>query len=111
MDNKITGETTLKIGDKNYTLQYTWRAQAKLNALLEHNDIDVILNGGDPENLAAIIVFGLEKHHPEVTAEFILDQSPPLIPTVSTLVKALNHARFGGDAANPLLQILNQKGS
>lgn len=112
MDNKITGEVMLKMGGVDYTLQYTWRAQAKLNALLENNDIDVVLNGSDPEKLAAIITFGLEKHHPEITADFILEQSPPLIPTVTTLIKALNYARFGSDVAqNPLLQMLNQKGS
>lgn len=92
--NKYTGEITIKIVGKDYPVCFNWRALSKVKSLFT-DAIWSNLQGADPEKLAEILEIGID--NPEVTKEFILDASPPLISVVKVLDQAVGFAYFGPD--------------
>jgi hypothetical protein len=44
------------------------------------------------------LAIGLKKHNPEMTKDYILDISPPFVPMVQALDKALYVSYFGAEA-------------
>jgi len=92
--NKYTGETTIKIAGKDYPVCFNWRGLSKVKSLFTE-EIWSNLQGADPEKLAEILVIGI--NNPEVTKDFILDYSPPLIAVVKALDQAVGFAYFGPD--------------
>ena len=101
-DSPITGETPVDLGTLGRcTLRYDWRAQAQLQPLVSECDLAAVLAGHEPERFAAIVAVGLRRHHPTITAERLLDVSPPLTPVARAVVVALNRARFGRDTPPP----------
>lgn len=102
IDSPITGETPIDLGSLGRcTLRYDWRAQAQLQPLVDGCDLAAVLAGRDPDRLAAIVAAGLRRHHPGISAEQVLDASPPLMPVATAVVQALNRARFGRDTPPP----------
>lgn len=96
MDSAHTGETTLHIGAQALTLVYDWRALSALHHL--KIDVQSALGDADPETLAAIVAAGLARHHPEWTAEKVIDASPPLLAVTAVVVKAIMRAFYGAEA-------------
>ena len=81
-DNKYTGDTPITLGGKQYALLYDWNAHGAIKTAFQNRDIHALLNGGDPADRAKLLEIGLRRHHLEMTAEKIMDLSPPLIPTL-----------------------------
>lgn len=94
--NPYTGETPITIGGTEYTLVLDWRALSKIKSLFSEK-VWTDLKGADPEVLAEVLAIALNKKHPEVTKETILDASPPLVSVISALDKAVAAAYFGAD--------------
>jgi hypothetical protein len=101
MDANHTGETSLSLGDQQLTLVFDWRAMSAVRTLLKGGDIFAALAGQDPDMLAALVAIGARRHHPDVTAESVLDASPPLVQTQAAVVKAINRAFWGAEVPPP----------
>jgi len=100
VDSKHTGDTSIEIGGKTYTLVYDWRALARIQTEHEGEDAGALIGkaqNGNVEVLASVLVAGLARHHPEMDADAVMDASPPLIPIVGAMAKALNRAYLGTD--------------
>lgn len=88
--NKITGEKAVIIQGRTYVLRFTWRAVAEVSHKFGDNP-----NLFDPETIAAVAAIGFKEKHPELTAEAIMDMSPPLVPFAKEVQTALQWAYFG----------------
>ena len=97
MDDPYNGEVSLNMAGENYTLVYDWAALAKLKTTFTESDLDAIVNGENMEMMAEVMAIGLQRHHEGIAAEEIKKLSPPLLPTVTALNKALTYAYFGPD--------------
>lgn len=91
--NPLTGEKQVIINGNKYTLRFTWRAIAEIRQ--KYGDDPNMYN---PEAVACICAAGMRERHPEMTAERIMELSPPLFPLVSDLQEALQWAYFGAQA-------------
>jgi len=92
MPNPITGTALVEIQGKQYTLRFDWEAIAQVNAV--HGDGP---NMFDPIVVASVAAIGMQKYHPEMTAERIRELSPPLIPFAAAVQQALQWAYFGAE--------------
>lgn len=90
MINKITGENEIQIAGRVYMLRYDWRALAEV--VQRHGDAPNMMN---PEVIASIAAIGLAKRYPDITAEFIMELSPPLLPFSRAIQEAIQWAYFG----------------
>lgn len=111
MRNAYTAETPVEIGGKTLTLQFDWRAMAAVKTQFGGASLGELIRGDDPDALAKMLAIGLAKHHPDWTAERILDVSPPIVPVVEAVTIALNATHYGPSGpptditANPLRRI------
>ena len=92
--SKHTGEVIVDIGDKQMTLVYDWRALAEIKERLG-TDGQVNAMNGDINALADLAAIGLMRHHKDVSASDIIDASPPVMPLVAIIDKALSASYFG----------------
>lgn len=90
--NKITGEINVNLDGKVYSLRYDWDCIAAIDA--EYGEEP---NLSDPDTLASIAAIGFKAKHPELTAEKIKELSPPLVPFVFEVRRAIQYAYFGPD--------------
>src|SRR5690606_21329882 len=86
-------------------LRYDWRAMAALKTLLGKDflaKLDQVMMdaAADPEALANILAIGLQRNHPEMDAEKVMDLSPPIAAAVEVVATALARA-FYGDKGPP----------
>ena len=95
--NKYTGEVEILLADKPYKLVYDWRALAEVQTKHGGNILKELFNGISPATIADILVIGMKKHHPEMTVDTLMDISPPFIPMVQALDKALAYSYFGAE--------------
>ena len=92
--NPLTGECPVQLGDQTYTLRFTWAAVAEVQAAY----------GDDPKledmaTLAAVGAAGLRAHHPEMTAERLMELSPPIFPFQVAIRQAWEWAWCGPGGA------------
>lgn len=88
--NKITGEKTIEIDGKECVLRYTWRALAEIES--QHGESPNLFNA---ETLAAVAAAGFRERHPELTADRLMELSPPLVPLATAVQEAIQWAYFG----------------
>jgi len=121
MANNSKGELLINICGEDCILYFGWSAIKELQA--EFGD-DFELAIGDVsskykvDEIAKILVIGLEKYNPGfVTVEKIFESDPPLVPIILGIREALNCAFWGrkegsedeGPLANPKRRSLLQK--
>jgi hypothetical protein len=88
--NKVTGEKIIEIGGERYVMRFTWRVLSELEQ--KYGDKPNLF---DPVVIADFAAGGMRKKHPEMTAEKIMELSPPLIPCANAVQEALKWAYFG----------------
>ena len=88
--NPVTGEKAVIIGGQSCTMRFTWRALAEIESRFGDNP-----NLFNAEVVAAVAAAGLRDRHPDMTADRIMDLSPPLIPFARDVQQALRWAYFG----------------
>lgn len=99
--NAYTGEFEVEIQGQRLTVVYDWRALAAIRSELGMTGAELALGGGDLLALAKLIAIGLKRHHPEWTAELVLDASPPVTPVIEVIGAAMTAAYFGPGGAPP----------
>lgn len=95
--NKYTGEVDVTIDGEKYKLILDYRAQAEIQSKYGKDAFKDIFQNITPALIADILVAGLKKHHPNITLDWILDVSPPLVPMTKAIDKAMLYAFFGAD--------------
>ena len=86
----ITGIKIVEINGQKYAMRFTWRALSEIEAAYGDNP-----NLFDPQIVATVAAAGLRDRHPEMTADKIIDLSPPLIPFAKSVQTAIQWAYFG----------------
>ena len=90
--NPVTGHQRVEINGKYYTVRFDWAALAEIAEA--HGDNP---NMFSPLTVASVAAIGMRKHHPDITAAFIYEKSPPLIPFADAIQTALKWAYFGSE--------------
>jgi hypothetical protein len=103
--NPVTGEKIVTIQGRAYTVRYTWRALAEIEAA--YGDSPNLFNA---EVLAKVAAAGMKEKHPDITAEGIMDLSPPLVPFARDIQQALQWAYFGAGAIPDMADDVKKKG-
>jgi hypothetical protein len=99
MDAPHAGEARVTFGGQQFTLVYDWRAFSMLGKA-GFTGMDN-LTPYEPERLAEVLAIGLARHHPEMTVERILDMSPPFIPVINAITRAIAYALTGPEGESP----------
>jgi len=94
-NNKYKGETHLVIDGKKHTIDFDWNALAILKQTVTDKELEQVVSGENLELVADVLAVGLKKHHPEMTAQMIMDLSPPFVTAVQALEQALTYSYFG----------------
>lgn len=92
-DAPHVGEARLAFGGREFTLVYDWRAFSALGKA-GFTGLDA-LTPYEPERLAEILAIGLRRHHPEMTAEAVFAASPPFVPVIEAVARAIGYALAG----------------
>lgn len=88
--NPLTGEKQVLINGQRFLLRFTWRALAEVEA--RYGDNPNLFNA---EVVAHVAAAGFKDKHPDLTAERIMELSPPLIPFAKDVQEAIRWAYFG----------------
>lgn len=97
MTNKYAGEQSLEINGKDYALVFNWKAIARAQSELGTAVIAKVGTIGalSPVEVAKLLAIGFEAKHPELTAERLIELSPPIVPALLAVDKAIAYAYFG----------------
>lgn len=96
-------DTILHLGGAACRLLYDYAAIERLQQEVGAPIEDVVVaafTGTDLRKIAAIVAIGLERDHPEMTAERVFALSPALLPAQGAVTSALNQA-FAGPWEGP----------
>ena len=91
--NPINGEKKVTINGQGYTMRFTWRALAAIES--EFGDNPNLFNA---EVLSKVAAMGFAEAHPDMTADKIMELSPPLMPFCAAVREAIQWAYFGTEA-------------
>lgn len=90
--NRITGEKKVIINGQGYTLRFSWRALSEIET--KYGDNPNLFN---TDVLAHVAAAGFRDKHPDLTAERIMDLSPPVMPFCAAVKEAIQWAYFGAE--------------
>ena len=88
--NPVTGEKLVNIGGSEYVMKFTWRGLSEIEQKYGENP-----NLFDPGIIAHVASIGLRDRYQEMTADMIMDISPPLVPFAKAVQTAIQWAYFG----------------
>lgn len=91
--NPIRGAVDVELAGEMYTLRFDWNALAAIEAAQGDSP-----NLFDPHVVASVAAIGFAARHPELTAERIMELSPPLMPFAGIVQQALQLAYFGPES-------------
>jgi len=95
MANPHRGEVELTAGEKTLKLVFDWNAIAVLQDEFGEDETFEKLK---VKTLARLLEIGCQKHHPEMTADEIMDLSPEIPAAMEAVQKALLLGWGGPDA-------------
>ena len=90
VESPFKGIGVLSLSGQDYALVYDW--DALLRMAQEHgDDIDMFV----PDTIVAVILIGLQRFHPDMTADAILATAPPLVTLLAAFNRALHLSYHG----------------
>ncbi len=97
--NSYRGDVALEIGGKQYVLKYDWTAVVQLKTEFG-NEFDLetsrAMTEMDLPVLAKILAIGLECYQlGKFTDQDIIKLSPPIVPIIGAIEKAISRAYYG----------------
>lgn len=103
MENKYTGEVPLKIGDKQGILVFDYAALGAVRSQISQAEMDNLAQM-PPDKLAIMAACGFKKKSPDITLEYIMEQSPPIMALATAIDRALLFAYHGPEDARKILE-------
>lgn len=102
MTNPITGDYEIVLGGKKYQLHYGFKAISQLIADCGAAVLEDLFKDPHPSTVAKMIVAGLQDNYPAghpdaLTFDQIVELSPPIIPSLKIVDRALSLAYWGPD--------------
>lgn len=96
--NPYRGEVVLRYAGQSRIVRYSWSALVRLRSELGE-DFDMAamraMASFDMPAVAKLLAIGLEEHWPNVTADDVMRESPPIAPVADAVRRAL-HYSFNG---------------
>ena len=108
MENKYTGEVPFKVGEKDGTLVYDYNALAVVKSQITQAELDNLAQLA-PDKLAIMAAAGFQKKSPDITAEYIMDKSPPIMALATAIDRALLFAYHGPENARKILEPIDKE--
>ena len=108
MENKYTGEVPFKVGEKQGTLVFDYNALAIVKSQITQEELDNLAQLA-PDKLAIMAAAGFKKLSPDITAEYIMDNSPPIMLLATAIDRALLFAYHGPEAARQILEPIDRE--
>ncbi len=99
--SKHTGEFLVNLGGQSYRLIYDWAALSRIQDEVS-KDALIDLPAAKPSEIAKLLSIGLNRNHPEMTAEKLMELSPPIISVLGMIDAAIAYAYYGSDGMKPL---------
>lgn len=96
-ENRYTGDTEIVLGGQPYTLRADWDAMAAAQEACQNPNALRSLYSLTTKQLSEVIAALLQRHHKGITAEWVREQSPAIVPTMESLNKAILFAYVGAD--------------
>ncbi len=103
MGNPYRGEVEISFNGITTLLVFDWQAIAALQTEFGETWYAQLPEklGKDLEFTAKIVAIGLRRDMPDVTPAMVIVVSPPMIPTMRAVMRAVNLATFGEEAPKP----------
>ncbi len=99
----------LRVGESVLKLAFDFRALAEAGALAEKRHVGlVIIEAGEASDmvlLCKLAALALRRHHPDLTADWLMDQSPVAEQLVAALLDAFSLAWRGKRVAEHLAEL------
>lgn len=108
MENKYTGEVPCKIGDKNGVLVFDYAALAIVRSQITQEELSNLAQLA-PDKLAIMAAAGFKKKNPDITADYIMEQSPPIMELATAIDRALLSAYHGPERARQILEPIDKE--
>ena len=88
-DNPVRGTVPVEIGGVTYVMRLNWHGIAQIRELYP-DGYDLM----DVKTLATIMSICLP-NNPEMTVDRIMDESPPIEPSIESVSNMINYSWFG----------------
>lgn len=98
-DNPYNGEVAFKLLGKDCIIRFGWAELSKVHAQLGPKAIRSIYTSS-AEEIATMLAIGISAKNPEITAADIVAESPPFLPVLQALDKAVTYSWLGADEPN-----------
>jgi len=93
--NKYTGDVELEIAGQIKTMRFDWRAISDARSVLDTDITKTDFRLLELPVLSHVAAAGLKRHHPELTADVIMELSPPVYLLCYAIDVALAFAYMG----------------
>lgn len=108
MENKYTGEVPFKVGEIDGVLVYDYNALAIVKSQISQEELDNLAQLA-PDKLAIMAAAGFLKKTPAITADIIMEASPPLMALATAVDRALLFAYHGPEQARKILEPIDKE--
>jgi hypothetical protein len=105
LTNKYTGEVSLDICGEKCVLVYDWSAVSRIHSEYAGGDVLKNLRTQPPDVIANLLAIGLEKNNPAMTKDRLMSLSPPLVPMIAAIDKAVSVSYFGADGVREIEKV------
>lgn len=103
MENKYTGEVPFRVGNMDGILVFDYAALAVVKSSITQDELDNLAQLM-PDKMALVAAAGFKKKSPNITAETIMEHSPPIMALATAIDRALLFAYHGPDQARKILE-------
>ena len=103
MENKYTGEVPYSVGDKKGVMVIDYAALAAIKSKVTQADLENLVQMS-PEKLAHMAACAFKKLSPEITYEYIMEQSPPIMQLAEAVDRAMLFSFHGPENARKILE-------
>ena len=94
--NKYLAQVPFKLGEKELTLEYDWRAVSELYSAFGPQCLRGLTLRA-PDEIALFIHAGLKKNHPEITVDDVLNAQLPFLSVFEPIERGILFFFYGAE--------------
>ncbi len=98
--NSLRGRVSIEIGGRELYLRFNWEALSQVYTVMGNEfeqQVNEAVKAGDMRPLAQALTAGLHECDPTITSDWIMSQSPPIVPMQEAFLSAFRFAYFGDE--------------